>query len=208
MWVILPIKKLTEAKVRLAEVLTEQQRIELSRLMCADVLATLESSELIKGITVITSDETIAELATHEKTEFLITDEDRGYCEDAMTAIEMLDANQCHDVLVIPSDIPQITPDDLEQLRISHQGGITLCPASEDGGTNAILYTPPLSIPLLFGPDSFSKYCEAAAKKNINVVIAKQAGLLRDIDRYDDLHWLSQQTVENRSAEYSRMLIQ
>ncbi len=208
MWVILPVKKLTTAKNRLADRLNEQQRIELSRLMCADVLATLEACELISGISMISSDQTIMPLAAHEKTQGMITEADKGYGEDVMAAIGRLDAGPCGEVLIIPADVPQLSQADLHQLHAAHRGGITLCPASEDGGTNALLYTAPLPVPLLFGPDSFNSYCKAAAEGNITLVITTPPGLVRDIDRYADLCWLSQQATDRRSVAYSRVLVQ
>ncbi|MGI9228523.1 MAG: 2-phospho-L-lactate guanylyltransferase [Gammaproteobacteria bacterium] len=207
MWVILPIKKLSGAKRRLSAQLNPQQRIELSRLMFADILGVLEAEQTVQGITVISSERSLMQLVGHEKTAFMLLHQDNGYAEDSMTALNALSDKESSEILILPADIPQLDATDLQQLKRLHRGGLTLCPAAADGGTNAVLFTRPLPLPLWFGPDSFDRYCTAATKEDVRLNIARLPNIQHDIDREADLHWLSQQPAGKQSWSYIRTLM-
>jgi len=91
-------------------------------------------------------------------------------------------------VLVVPVDIPLVTPAALDQL-IAEAGslpGISLAP-SRDGGTNALLVQPPLAIPFRFGPDSLGLHRSAARQRHLPIRIIQGGGMELDIDTCDDL---------------------
>ncbi len=206
MWVIVPVKAFCNAKLRLADVLTPEQRAELSSLMLDDILQTLHSSTDVQGITIISSDESVRSLAQRYQTEFLLTDVDGGYSQDAMCAIKEVCQHVKETIAIIPSDVPQLSCDDLSQLVMSHEHGMTLCPAIIDGGTNGLLFNPPIEIPLMFGVNSLSKYENAALENNIPLKIQLVAGLERDIDRPEDLLWLQNQDSGGKAWLYVREL--
>ena len=211
MWVIVPVKRTAAAKLRSSPALNPRQRAELSRLMFADVLQALEAGRSVRGVTVVSSDAGLRRYAGHEKTEFCLLPRDCGYAEDAMTALRRLENQQRHledkqarEILILPADIPQLQVADLQRLASLHRGGVTVCPAAGDGGTNALLFTAPLPLPLLFGPRSFAKYRAAAAQCNIPLTIARLPAIQHDIDREADLRWLSRRPTGGRSWQYCR----
>ncbi len=206
MWIILPVKAFRDAKLRLAGVLSPQQRAQLSRLMLEDLLYTLHTSDVVEGVTLISSDQSVQVLADRYKAEFLLTDKDSGYSEDAMQAISTVSAGHIDKIAIIPADIPQLGLADLSRLDQLHDAGLTLCPAVVDGGTNGVLFSPPLPISLVFGVDSLSKYCDEVERCGIPVNIVKITGLERDVDRPADLFWLRNQASGGRTWAYLRDL--
>ncbi|MFQ5661125.1 MAG: 2-phospho-L-lactate guanylyltransferase [Gammaproteobacteria bacterium] len=206
MWVILPVKHLQRAKQRLASILTRDQRAHLSYLMLSDILDVLSSSDAVEGITVISSDPSVKELAAHYRAQFLLLDADSGYSTDAMLAISSVCRMSVDKIAIIPADVPQLVPADLHSLNQNHEDGLTLCPAVMDGGTNAVVFSPPLRVPLMFGPDSSIKYQREAGKLGVPARTEHLPGLERDMDRPDDLFWLSQQPSGKRAWSYIKEL--
>ncbi len=204
MWIILPVKHPRDAKHRLAPVLSQAQRSRFASLMYNDVLETLAMSSVVEGITVISSDTSIIDLAGQYNAGHILTAADNGYSADAARAIAALPPGAAGKIAVIPADVPQLEETDLIALNEAHDHGITLCPAMVDGGTNGLVFTPPLGIPLLFGPDSLNRYRALAQARNIPVKVCHVPGLSRDMDRPDDLHWLVKQPCGKRAWSWIR----
>ena len=208
MWIILPVKHLQDSKIRLKDILSDEQRCRFSYLMVMNTLQTLCSSENVQGVTMISSDQSLSELAEQYHAEFILTDKDSGYSKDVMNAITALSQNEVDKIAIIPTDLPQLTRHDLELLDNAHQQGITLCAAEKDGGTNALIFTPPLGIPLLFGLDSCKKHQQAATNRGMTVKIVKASGMQRDIDQPDDLLWLSKQSSGEKAWAYVKKVLE
>ncbi len=206
MWVVIPVKALKDAKLRLNAVLSSEQRAQLSYFMLNDILETLSSSEVVEGITLISSDSSVESLANRYQAGFLSTDVDSGYSSDAMQAISKISLHYTKTIAIIPSDVPRLSLADLSHLDSVHDKGITLCPAIIDGGTNGLLFEPPLRIPLLFGVNSLSKYESAALEKGLAIKTELIEGLKRDIDRPEDLRWLVGQKSGGQAWAYIRSL--
>ena len=204
MWVILPVKAFRNAKLRLAAVLTAKQRARFSYLMLEDLLEALHTSPDVDGITVISSDQSVQALTQRYQVELLLTNVDSGYSQDATQAINALQQQDIATVAIIPADVPYLSHADLSRLNLLHDKGLTLCPAVIDGGTNGLLFSPPLRIPLMFGNDSLNKYLSAAQENNLATKIAQIAGLERDIDRPEDLLWLKNQVSGGQAWSYIR----
>ncbi len=202
MWIILPVKHLRDSKIRLKDILSDEQRSRFSYLLVMDTLQTLCSSNHVQGVTLISSDPSLSQLAEQHHVEFVLTNKDKGYSKDVMDAIATLPQNDVDKVAIIPTDLPQLSHHDLEFLDNVHQQGITLCAAEKDGGTNALVFTPPLSIPLLFGPDSCKNHQQVAMDRGITVKIVQASGMQRDIDQPDDLLWISKQSTGAEAWAY------
>lgn len=206
MWVLLPVKQLEHSKLRLAGMLTLEQRCRLSFHMVEDILNTLDQSSVVSGITVISSDETIISLAQDYLTDVLDTGVDHGYISDVRKGVESVSGQDVDKALIIPADVPELDHSDLTHLDQVHEGGVTLCPAESDGGTNGLLFTPPLSMELMYGENSFAKFRREAEQRQVPVNIARPAGLAQDIDRPEDLLALQRQPVGNMTWRYVKSL--
>jgi len=206
MWVIIPIKRLQNTKQRLAGCLSREQRATLSLMMLCDVLEALLASEWVQGVTVVSSDQSLLRLTQEYHVQCLLTESDQGYSEDALQAIERVDGRGHDKIAIIPGDVPLLAKADIAKLNEWHKEGIILCPASIDGGTNALLSSIPLTIPLLFGLDSLKRYVSQADELDIPCQVVEIAGLERDIDVPADLAWLLEQPVDNKTTRYLRSL--
>ena len=189
-------------------ILSVEQRCQFSYLMVMDTLQTLCSSDHVQGVTMISSDQSLSQLAEQYHAEFILTDRDSGYSKDAMDAITALSQNGVDKMAIIPADLPQLSHRDLELLDNAHEQGVTLCAAEKDGGTNALVFTPPLAIPLLFGLDSCKNHQQAANDRGVTVNIVQASGIQRDIDRLDDLQWLSEQPGGGKAWRYVKDLLE
>lgn len=207
MWIILPVKHLRDSKSRLKDVLSDEQRWQFSYLMVMDTLQTLYSSDHVQGVTMISSDQSLSQLAEQHHVDFILTNKDSGYSKDAMDAINTLSQNDVDKIAIIPTDLPQLSHHDLESLDNAHEQGVTLCAAEKDGGTNALVFTPPLAIPLLFGLDSYKNHQQAAKDRGIIVKTVQASGMQRDVDRPDDLLWLSKQSSGGQTWQYIRTIL-
>lgn len=206
MWVVIPVKPFDRAKSRLATVLSSVQRAELSYLMLDDIVQTLCTCNVVEGVSLVSSDRRVRELAERHNVNLLLTRRDKGLSRDVLRAITALGEQDLELLAIIPADVPQLGHEDLVRLRQSHAGGLTLCPALIDGGTNALLFTPPLPVPLVFGVNSLNRFRMEAERARIPVLTLHLAGLERDIDRPADLAWLQQQAAGGQAWAYTRKL--
>ncbi len=206
MWALLPVKRLERAKLRLSGMLTHAQRRQLSLCMLEDILNTLNKTAVISGVTVISCDEAVIALAQDYQAGVLNTEIDHGYASDVLKGVESVSDQDIDKVIIVPADVPELDDADLTYLDHIHKEGVTLCPADNDGGTNGLIFTPPLVISLMFGENSFDEFRKEAKRRQVSFNIARPAGLARDIDRPDDLLALQGQPHGNLTWRYMNSL--
>ena len=206
MWVIIPVKRLDTSKSRLDSVLTPVQRQRFSLYMLQDILHTLMQSVVLSGVTVVSCDAQVMALARAEGADVLNSHADAGYAADVLKGVEYVGAEISANTLIVPADVPELDESALVYLNRVHKSGVTLCPASNDGGTNGLVFTPPLAIDLMYGENSFEKFRLEAERRHTPVNIARPAGLTRDIDRPDDLLALRSQPNGGRAWRFLRNL--
>ncbi|RME34629.1 MAG: 2-phospho-L-lactate guanylyltransferase [Gammaproteobacteria bacterium] len=208
MRVLLPVKCFDRAKSRLSGVLEPAQRAHLASLLLHDVLDTLCSSSLVSEIWLVGSEPGLVPLAGEGKIRLLPLSRERGHAADLTRALELLPLRPGEPVLILPADVPLLSPAELRELAGAHRGGgLVMCPAACDGGTNALLFEPPLPMPLLFGDRSLSRHRQAALERGVEVRVLDLPGLSRDIDRPEDLCWLARQGRGGLSRGYARRLL-
>jgi 2-phospho-L-lactate guanylyltransferase len=203
-WALVPVKSPERSKTRLSTVLQPQECAMLSRAMFMDVLAALDDAKGITHIAVLTSDTEVAALANQLGHE-VIADKSAGQlCEGLNEAARYIVSQGAATMLVIPGDMPTVTPADIEELLKAHQGGLSLCPAIRDGGTNALVCSPPNAIPFQFGDDSARRHIEAAEAAGLHTIRLPMHAFFRDIDIPDDLIWLSRQGTGGNTVRFLR----
>lgn len=188
-WAVLPVKQLDRSKGRLAPLLSRDERCELAKAMLLDVLDALRQAPALAGMMVVTSDEEVATMARACKAEVLM---DHG--ADGMTAAVAMAARRLQTVpdagmLVVPADVPRLTPEDIETMMEAHAPppAITIAPADRDGGTNLLLCTPPEAIPFHYGEGSGARHRQAACARGITPRTIRIERAALDLDRPEDL---------------------
>lgn len=198
---VVPVKVLSAAKQRLAHLLGPAERQALSLAMLDDVLAALGETRDTTA-TIISRDSRAMELAL-ARGAAAISD----HTSDLNAAL-MQAARQLPDaaaMLVVPSDLPLVRPDDIAALACAFDEHHTIVMApAHDGGTNALLLRPGEGMPFLFGPDSLARHMIAAAELGLRARLVRLPHLEHDIDDMDDLVWLARQPGESMAQRLAR----
>ena len=189
MWAVLPVKDLRHAKQRLAAILSATERQELARAMLEDVLSALAASAGLAGVLVVTRDAAARRLATRYGARVLREDRERGHTAASTFGARSLAQEGVSGMIQVPADIPLVTPDDIAMLLRAHGEvpAVTLAPARDGRGTNALVCSPPDVLPLRFGDDSFPAHLRGAQELGMQPQIVRRPGLALDLDNPDDL---------------------
>jgi 2-phospho-L-lactate/phosphoenolpyruvate guanylyltransferase len=195
-YAIVPVKRIGVSKRRLSQSLNPQERKSLTVAMLQDVLQALKAS-LVNKILVVSNDKNVAPIAEQFGSSFLAPARKGLNC-----AIEEAFAwcmrNKADSVLVLPADVPLITPKDIDALvKLGSDGSRVVLAPSKDWGTNAFFQHPPHLVHACFGPDSFKKHVQQACSKRVCLKFYYSLRVGLDIDSVDDLQLLL--TVENNT---------
>lgn len=202
---LIPVKNLSNAKQRLARVLTQTQRSQLAEAMLRDVMTAAAGVRDRIDVALVTGDAKAKTLAPDFG--FNVIEDTRNESETA--AIEMATAwceqHGYDTTIVVPGDIPLITADELRQvLDAAPAEGAVFVPAYDRRGSNCILRRPASIIPLRFGNDSFLPHCEAMQRTGKELVILEMAGIGLDIDNPHELELLVQRDGDTQAQRLLR----
>ncbi|HUA77851.1 MAG TPA: 2-phospho-L-lactate guanylyltransferase [Acetobacteraceae bacterium] len=188
-WAVIPIKEFTSAKQRLAATLTPEQRRALAAAMFEDVLETIATVAELAGILIVTADFAAAELARRYGAEISTDGALSGHTGAIAAASRRLAAEGRAGMITMPGDIPALTSAEISLTLAAHKPApsFTIVPAHDDLGSNAIICSPPDSVPLKFGDNSFFPHLESARRAGVTPTIIRQPGIAMDIDNPSDL---------------------
>jgi len=184
---ILPVKSPQNAKQRLTGFLAVEQRETLARLLFRQTLATLCQAQGIDRVVVATCDSEIADHARQSGALVFEEDEQVSHSVSADAACLRAMEMGASTVLLVPIDVPTVTPADFTQLAASARPGLIVVPSSDGTGTNALVRTPPNCIESRFGPGSFRAHLEQALSKGLPADVLRLPGLMFDIDTPEDV---------------------
>jgi 2-phospho-L-lactate guanylyltransferase len=204
--ILIPVKNLSNAKQRLAQVLDQSIRTELAHAMLADVLQAVADYGC-EDASLVTSDPFALDQAA--RFGFSVIPDEANISET--DAIEMATgicaARGVPRTLVIPGDIPLIEAEDLAMIfEHAPAHGALLVPSTDKRGTNAVLRTPSNLLPLRFGNDSFQPHLQAAIATNAVCVVLCLARIGLDVDNAEDLENLCAHPGTKRSQQVARRL--
>lgn len=185
-WAVVPVKRLSRAKQRLAPVLSQNERAKLARTMLHEVLTTLCATSELAGIVVVTGDPMVANLATLFDARVVHDGAEAGINAAVQLGLKTLDASA--GALIVPADVPFATAGDLRAIIDELQRyPVVLAPALCDGGTNALAMRAPDLIAPSFGEDSCLRHQMLARDEGLACGVVNADGIGRDIDRPQDL---------------------
>jgi 2-phospho-L-lactate/phosphoenolpyruvate guanylyltransferase len=184
---ILPVKSPQNAKQRLTGFLAVEQRETLARLLFRQTLATLCQAQGIDRVVVATCDSEIADHARQSGALVFEEDEQVSHSVSADAACLRAMEMGASTVLLVPIDVPTVTPADFTQLAASARPGLIVVPSSDGTGTNALVRTPPNCIESRFGPGSFRAHLDQALSKGLPADVLRLPGLMFDIDTPEDV---------------------
>jgi 2-phospho-L-lactate guanylyltransferase len=187
---VVPVRHLADAKSRLAPVLAPWERVALAAAMARDVLEALLASPALASVRVVTADPAAEALARALGAGVIVSGKDRGFSAAADLAARTVGAEAPATLLLLPADVPLVRPATIAALVARHGArppAVTLVQAAADGGTNAVLATPPDAVAFRFGAGSFERHGAAARERRVALRVAGAAELAFDLDRPADL---------------------
>lgn len=189
LWAIVPVKPLLRAKSRLSSVLNKEDRAELSKKLMLHTLDVLDQVPEIEQTLVVSRDTRALALA-REHNARTITEHGSPTLNPALDRATVLAKSAgASAVLVLPADLPLVTPDDLQQM-IEQSGeppSLVVAPDRHEQGTNALLVAPPGLIEYKFGPDSFAHHLKRGRSAGARVEVCQSPALGLDLDDPADL---------------------
>ena len=198
LWAIVPVKPLRYGKSRLAEVLTSDERMDLNRRMLAHTLDTLTAIPEIEHVLVVSRDQAALALARDYGAR-TVQENGSPHLNVALTRATVVAKNYAtRGVLIIPADLPLITPEDVRVMleRSVDPPVVVVAPDRRRDGTNALLVCPTGLIEYEFGPGSFQRHCERAQNAGARLEICDLPSLALDMDLPEDLELVSE-TLED-----------
>jgi 2-phospho-L-lactate guanylyltransferase len=189
LWAIIPVKRLTAAKSRLAPVLTRPQRRTLVCFLLKHTLEILHAESGIHGVIVVGKDRAVRTLARKHGAAFVSEGEGGGLNRALARAQSAAVRRGAEAVMVLPVDLPLLSPKDLAwaKKKAGRPPFVAIEPDQSEQGTNLLYMAPPGLIRFSFGRDSFSKHRQAAREAGVRATILRRRALAQDLDLPEDL---------------------
>lgn len=204
--VVIPVKRLSQAKSRLKTTLNPGQRAELVLSMLHDLLTALRSCDPGQ-IWLVASDDAVFDLGAAFRVRNIREAGATGYNRAVCSGLDAVDDGR--PVLILPADLPLARGDDLARLTAWPRGGlpeIRVVPDRLDQGTNGLFLSSRDLIRPHFGAHSFFRHRVAAAAIGKVARPLRLPSLAMDIDGPDDLYALSQSDNQGAAAQFLRSL--
>jgi 2-phospho-L-lactate guanylyltransferase len=202
LWAIVPVKPLRIGKSRLSGVLSQDERTDLNRRLLDHTLDTLTAIPEIEQVLVISRDPAVLALA-REHGARTVQENGAPKLNVALTRATIVVKNyNIRGVLVIPADLPLLTPQDVQAMleKASDPPVVVVVPDRHRQGTNALLVCPVGLIQYDFGQDSFKRHCQRAMQAGARLEIIDLPSMALDMDLPEDLDKVSE-TLEGIHPE-------
>lgn len=203
LWAIVPVKPLQRGKSRLAGVLTREERANLNRYLLSHTLETLTEIKDIENILVVSRDPAALSLARDYGAR-TVQEKGSPHLNVALTRATLVAKEYTtRGVLIVPADLPLITPQDVKTMLALAKDPpvVVVAPDRHREGTNALLVCPIGLIEYDFGPGSFNRHCQLAEQVGARLEVVELPSLALDVDLPEDLDWVSEE-MSNWSVGY------
>jgi 2-phospho-L-lactate guanylyltransferase len=176
--VLVPIKAFSQAKARLAEVLEPQARADLARRMAERVVAAAG----ILPVSVACDDDEVRRWAGVLGIDVIWTP-GLGLNGAVTAGVDALRVRGVTRAVVAHADLPRA-----EDLSVVAAGdGVTAVPDRHDDGTNVLAVPTSAGFAFAYGPGSFLRHCDEAARLGLDVTVLRPPDLTWDVDVPADL---------------------
>jgi len=184
---IVPVKRLSRSKTRLAPSLNTVERRDLTLRMLQRVLAIL--AKLFDQVVVVGSDEEVKRVSEDYDVSFE-WDRSTSLNQAVSQAINRCVRSRADAVFVVAADLPMISIAEVKRFLANiGDESVVIC-ASKDCGTNALLMRPPGAIQARFGSNSLVRHLREAAARGRKFKVYWSPGFMFDIDSARDLQLL------------------
>ena len=204
---LIPLKPPTEAKARLAGLLSPNERAELARVTFRTVADALLGAGVpfvvLTPLAVAAADLTVGECTVIEEQPSI-----RGLNAQLQVALNGATFAEADSVLILHADLPLATPNAVRLLVGAARkdiGRVTMV-KSADGGTNAMILPLPRPFALHYGSGSFALHEVAARAAGLGVYVHRSPRLALDLDTAADVRTLLASS-RGRNSPAGRLLL-
>jgi 2-phospho-L-lactate guanylyltransferase len=190
LWAIVPVKPLRRGKSRLADVLTSEERTDLNRHLLENTIDTLKSLPGIEHVLVVSRDSEALAMARDLGARTVLENKNSDLNIALARATVIAKTYATRGVLILPVDLPLITPEDIQTMldKVGEPPVVVVAPDRCYNGTNAMLVCPAGLIEYEYGPNSFERHCERAKAVGARLEICELPSLSLDLDNPEDLN--------------------
>jgi 2-phospho-L-lactate guanylyltransferase len=194
LWAIVPVKPLRRGKSRLAGALSEDERTDLNRSLLQNTLKTLSELKEVEEVLVISRDPHALTIARNYGARTVRENGQPELNTALQRATVVAQVYTTGAVLILPADLPLITPEDIRTLieRAGEPPAVVIAPDRHGTGTNALLISPSGLIEYDFGENSFQRHCQRAKEAGARLEIVNIPSLGLDLDLPEDLELVRQ----------------
>src|SRR5512141_2610920 len=194
LWAIVPVKPLRRGKSRLAGTLSEDERTELNRNLLQNTLKTLSELKELEEVLVISRDPAALTIARNYGARTVREDGQPELNTALKRATVVAQVYATRGVLVLPADLPLISPGDIREMinRAVNPPVVVIAPDRHRKGTNGLLISPSGLIEYDFGENSFERHCERVKEAGARLEVVELPSLGLDLDLPEDLELVRQ----------------
>jgi 2-phospho-L-lactate/phosphoenolpyruvate guanylyltransferase len=188
-YILIPVKDLSCAKQRLAQLFTQEERTRLAWMMLETTFAAATGVRNVDRLAVVTLYPPAISLAQKYGIEAIIETAQTSESASVDFGSHELKRRGARSVLRLPLDLPLIKTEDIEVILNCGKARqhVVIVPSRDGSGTNAILRSPPDIFPSHFGPGSFRKHLQEAEKAKAECAVIHLPRVALDIDDPEDL---------------------
>jgi 2-phospho-L-lactate guanylyltransferase len=200
LWAVIPVKPFELGKSRLVGMLDVGERTALCKRLFDHVFDALVGALGVDRVAVVTSDAGLAAAIDNRGAHGIVSADDLnaalGY------ACRIVAARGAQAVMVLPSDLPFVSKDDIAALgsALPPAPGVVVAPDASGQATNALVLSPPDPDFFRFGPSSFAAHMEAARERGATSAIVRRPGLAFDLDTPEDYRTFVRRVSEPASS--------
>jgi 2-phospho-L-lactate guanylyltransferase len=195
LWAVVPVKPLRRGKSRLSSVLSEDERTALNKRLLVHTVDTLTQLPELEQVLVVSRDSEALAIARLHGARTVLEDSASHLNIALERATAVATTYAARGILILPADLPNITPDDVRTLigKAGSGASVVIAPDHHRTGTNALLVRPPGLLSYSFGENSFNKHMSQIEERSIHVEIVEMPCLAQDVDYPEDLTFLNGQ---------------
>ncbi len=185
--VLVPVKNQSNAKQRMAPILTEKERASLAWAMFTDVASALDPLGVDVGL--VTNSRLAAAHARSRGWEVLWEPFQISESASVDLAARHFARLGFDAMLRLPADLPLVRTEDIAALLEgdTEPASALLVPSRDRMGTNAILRSPPDLFPSRFGHNSLVLHTQEALRAGAHLKIVENPRIALDLDDPSDL---------------------
>ncbi|HLT18114.1 MAG TPA: 2-phospho-L-lactate guanylyltransferase [Thermomicrobiales bacterium] len=184
---VVPVKRLTGVKQRLASRLSPEERAGLVLRCLGRELDLLAGNPAIQQTLVVTPDAAVGALAEMHGAVALLQVDD-GLNQAAQLGVAAARERGATHALILHADLPFVAAGDLAALvAAAGRAGMAIAPDRQGAGTNGLLIPVDAGFDMAYGAGSYARHLESARRSGLRVETVRAAGIAFDLDTPADL---------------------